>query len=126
MPRCGRATANDKRGDAVTTDKTGATTTVSAEDGRFTIGVDGHTVGLAEYADRDGQRIFTHTEVEPDYEGRGLATILVSEALEQTRDAGLRIVPVCQLVANFVDKHDEYADVVDPVDRDVKRWLSAH
>lgn len=110
----------------MTTDKTGATTTVTAEDGRFTIGVDGHTVGLAEYADRDGQRIFTHTEVEPDYEGRGLATILVGEALAQTRDAGLRIVPVCRLVANFVDKHDEYAEVVDPVDQDVKRWLSEH
>jgi predicted GNAT family acetyltransferase len=45
-----------------------------------------------------------------------LATILVGEALQQTRDAGLRIVPVCELVANYVDKHDEFADVVDPAD----------
>jgi predicted GNAT family acetyltransferase len=108
----------------VTTDKTGTPTTVTAEEGRFTIGVDGHTVGLAEYADRDSQRIFTHTEVDSEFEGRGLATILVGEALQQTRDAGLRIVPVCKLVANFVEKHDEYADLVDPVDTDIKRWLS--
>lgn len=108
----------------MTTDKTGAPTTVTAQDGRFTIDVDGQTVGLAEYADRDGQRVFTHTEVESEYEGRGLATILVGEALEQTRDAGLHIVPVCKLVANYVEKHDEYADIVDPVDDDVKRWLS--
>jgi len=98
----------------VTTDKTGAPTTVSAEPDRFTIGVEGNTVGFAEFTDRDGQRIFTHTEVDSEFEGRGLATILVAEALKQTRDAGLRIVPVCKLVANYVEKHDEFADAVDP------------
>ncbi|MBO0679999.1 N-acetyltransferase [Mycolicibacterium sp. S2-37] len=108
----------------MTTDKTGATTTVTAEPDRFTIGVEDGTVGFAEFADHDGRRIFTHTEVDKQFEGRGLATILVGEALEQTRDAGLRIVPVCQLVANYIEKHDEYAEVVDPVDRDVKRFLS--
>lgn len=108
----------------MTTDKTGAPTTVTAQDGRFTIDVDGRTVGLAEYTDRDSQRIFTHTEVESDYEGRGLATILVGDALAQTRAAGLHIVPVCTLVAKYVEKHDEYADIVDPVDDDVEQWLS--
>jgi predicted GNAT family acetyltransferase len=109
----------------VTADKTGAPTTVTAEDGKFTIAVDGRTVGLAEYADREKQRVFTHTEVDGEFEGRGLATILVAEALRQTRDSGLRIVPVCKLVANYVEKHDEFSDVVDPIDRDVKRWLSS-
>ncbi len=52
------------------------------------------------------------------------ATILIGEALQATRDAGLRIVPVCPMVAAFVKKHDEYTDVVDPVDTDVKRWLA--
>jgi hypothetical protein len=32
---------------------------------------------------------------------------------------------VCKLVANYVEKHDEFSDVVDPIDRDVKRWLSS-
>lgn len=108
----------------MTNDKTGAPTTVGAEPDRFTIGVEGGTVGFAEFADHDGKRIFTHTEVESEFEGRGLATILVEEALQQTRDAGLRIVPACALVANYVEKHDEYADIVDPVDQDVKRYLS--
>jgi predicted GNAT family acetyltransferase len=98
----------------VTTDKTGASTTVNAEADRFTIGVEGQAVGFAEFTDRGGQRVFTHTEVDEQFEGRGLATILVAEALEKTRDAGLRIVPECALVANYVEKHDEYADIVDP------------
>jgi uncharacterized protein len=108
----------------MTTDKTGAPTTVTAESDRFSISVEGQKVGFTEFADRDGQRVFTHTEVADDFEGRGLATILVDDALQATRDAGLRIVAVCPMVAGFVEKHQEFSDVVDPVDQDVKRWLA--
>jgi predicted GNAT family acetyltransferase len=94
----------------MTTDKTGAPTTVRAEADRFTIAVHGQTVGVADFDDRDGQRYFTHTEVAKDFRGRGLATILVAEALRATRAAGLRIVPVCSMVADYVDKHSEYGD----------------
>jgi uncharacterized protein len=98
----------------MTTDRTGADTTVTSEPGRFTIDVDGQTVGLADYHDRDGRRTFPHTEVSPAFQGRGLATILVGEALAATRDAGLRVVPACWMVADYIDKHPEYADITDP------------
>lgn len=107
----------------MTTDKTGAPTEVNAQADRYTISVDGKSVGIAEFADRDGQRVFTHTEVDSDFEGRGLATILIGEALRKTRDDGLRIVPVCKMVASYVEKHDEFSDVVDPVSDDVEQWL---
>ena len=54
----------------MTTDKTGAPTTVTQESDRFSIAVDGQKVGFTEYADRDGQRIFPHTEVSDDYNER--------------------------------------------------------
>jgi uncharacterized protein len=108
----------------MTTDKTGAPTTVTQESGRFSISVDGQKVGFAEFVDRDGQRVFSHTEVRDEFGGRGLATILVGEALQATRDAGLRIVAVCPMVAGYVEKHQELDDVVDPVDTDIKRWLA--
>ena len=97
----------------MTKDKTGAPTTVTAGTDRYTIAVEGHEVGHTEFIDRDTQRVFTHTEVDRNYEGRGLATILVAEALQETRDAGLRIVANCPMVANYVAKHDEFKDVVD-------------
>jgi predicted GNAT family acetyltransferase len=96
-----------------TTDKTGAPTTVTAESDRFTIAVDGQEVGKAEFLDRGEKRIFTHTEVDDNYEGRGLATILIGEALQETRDAGLRIKALCPMVASYLKKHDEYQDIVD-------------
>ena len=99
----------------MTTDRTGAETTVTEEPGRFTIAVDGQTVGLADFTDRGGRRTFPHTEVDRAFQGRGLATILVGDALRATRDAGLRIFPACSMVADYVDKHPEYADLTDPV-----------
>ena len=108
----------------MTNDKTGAPTTVTQESDRFSISADGQKAGFVEYADRDGQRVFPHTEILDEFGGRGLATILVDEALTESRDAGLRIVAVCPLVVAFVKKHHEFDDVLDPVNSDVKRWLA--
>ena len=95
------------------TDKTGDPVTVTREDGRFTIAVDGKAVGLTAFADRNHQRVFFHTEVDEAFGRRGLATIVIAEALVTTRAEGLRIVPVCPMVAAYVKKHPEFADVVD-------------
>ena len=99
---------------ATTPDKTGAPTTVTSEPGRFTISVDGRTVGFAEFSDRTGRRTFFHTEVDPAFQGRGLASIVVKAALDATRDAGLRIVAPCSMVADYLAKSGAYAELVDP------------
>lgn len=108
----------------MTTDKTGAPTDVTTEPDRFSISVDGNKAGFTEYVDSGDQRIFPHTEVDDAFGGRGLATILVGEALEATRAGGLRIVPVCEMVAGYIDKHPEFKDLVDPVTADVKELVS--
>jgi uncharacterized protein len=96
------------------TDNTGAATTVDREPHRFTITVDKRQVGLAEFTDRDGRRSFFHTEVDDAFQGRGLATILVSRALEATRADGLRILAPCSMVAAHLEKSCAYADLYDP------------
>jgi uncharacterized protein len=105
------------------TDKTGAEATVSAAEGKYTIAVDGEIVGLAAVADRGNQRVFYHTEVEEQFGGRGLATILVAEALTATRADGKRVVPLCPMVAAFIKKHPEFADISDPVTPAVLQWV---
>jgi uncharacterized protein len=107
----------------MTADKAGAEATVRREEGRYTIAVDGKTVGLADFADRGEQRVFYHTEIDPQFGGRGLATILIEEALKAARDDGKRIVPVCSMVVTVLRKHPEFDDVTDPVTSDVQRWL---
>src|ERR1700753_421820 len=83
-----------EKGREMTNDKTGAATVVSCEDGKYTIAVEGKAVGLADFADRGDQRVFYPTEIDPQYGGRGLATILVEQALNEARGESKRIVPV--------------------------------
>ncbi|OBJ50849.1 GNAT family N-acetyltransferase [Mycobacterium sp. 1423905.2] len=106
----------------MTTDKTGAEATVTTEARRYTIAVDGQVVGLADFADRGDQRVFYHTEIDPEFGGRGLATILLEEALQEARAEGKRIVPVCSMVGTVLKKHPEYNDITDPVTADVRGW----
>jgi hypothetical protein len=105
------------------TDKTGAEATVSAAEGKYTIAVDGETVGLAAVADRGNQRVFYHTEVDERFGGRGLATILVAEALAETRADGMRVVPLCPMVAAFIKKHPEFSDITDKAAPEILRWV---
>ncbi|WP_025738170.1 GNAT family N-acetyltransferase [Mycobacterium genavense] len=107
----------------MTTDKTGAETTVTEGHQTYTIAVEDKTVGHADYADRGEQRVFHHTVVDPDYGGRGLATILVEEALNKTRDAGKRIVPVCSMVQTVLKKHPEFDELTDPPTVEVRAWV---
>ena len=80
---------------------------------RFEILVDGAVVGKTYYRDDDGRRTFTHTEVDPSHQGRGLATQLIEFALAATREAGLRIAAECPTVTAYLGRHPEFDDIVD-------------
>ena len=105
------------------TDKTGAEATVTAADGKYTVAVDGQTVGLAAFADRGNQRVFYHTEVDQQFGGRGLASIVIGEGLAAARADGKRVVPVCPTVADFIKKHPEFNDIADKATPDILRWV---
>ena len=107
----------------MTTDKTGAQTTVTAGRQAYTVAVDGKIVGHADYADRGGQRVIYHTVVDPAFGGRGLATILLEEALKAARADGKRIVPVCSMVGTVLKNHPEFDGVTDPVTAEVEHWV---
>ncbi|HJC30391.1 MAG TPA: N-acetyltransferase [Candidatus Dietzia intestinipullorum] len=92
------------------TDKTGATVQVerSTTDEMFEIREPGGEVaGHADFRERDGERIFHHTEVGEEFGGRGLGTALVRGAVEATRAEGTTIVPVCPMVKGFLEKNDD-------------------
>lgn len=90
-------------------DKTGATVTVELETGdrpAYAIVMeDGTRAGRTFFRDRENERVFYHTEVDESFGGRGLATILVREAVNATRETGRTIVPVCPLVKSFLEKN---------------------
>lgn len=69
---------------------------------------DGSIVGRAEFIDSPadgGERIFFHTEVNPEFGGRGLAGLILREALEDSIRDGVEVVPVCPLFARHLARH---------------------
>jgi predicted GNAT family acetyltransferase len=93
------------------------------EKNRYEIRIDGQPVGFAAYRDKGDQRVFYHTEIDEAFGGRGLSTVLVTQALTEAREAGKRIVPVCPFVAAYLKKHDGFADITDRVTPDILQWL---
>ena len=83
---------------------------------RFEIHLGRAVIGKSFYRVEEGRRVFTHTEVEPDYQGHGLASQLIEFALNDTKAAGLRIVALCPSVAGYVAKHHEFDDILDKTD----------
>lgn len=80
---------------------------------RFEVTVDGRFAGEAHYALRDGVATFDHTEVLPEFGGRGIAGRLVRHALDEVRAAGeWTVVPVCPYVTRWLHAHPEYADLL--------------
>ena len=67
--------------------------------------------GFAEYQLTDQRIVFTHTEVDPSYEGKGVGSQVARFALDDVRAAGKKVDPVCPYVASWIDKHPDYADV---------------
>jgi len=79
---------------------------------QYEVYVDDRRAGLAGYRDEDGRRVLTHTEVDPEFGGRGLAGRLAKRALDDAREEGLRVVPRCTYMASYIARHEEYADLV--------------
>ncbi|QBI54014.1 GNAT family N-acetyltransferase [Streptomonospora litoralis] len=76
----------------------------------------GDGAGVAGYVDyrmADGRAVLTHTEVDSAYEGQGVGGALVRGALDDVRDRGLSVDPVCPFVKGWIDRHPDYADLVD-------------
>ncbi len=83
------------------------------EQNRYELYVDGRLAGRAEYLLSNGLITFTHTEVDPTFEGRGFASKLVQYALDDVRDAGDRkVLAVCPYVKQWIRRHKDYVNLL--------------
>lgn len=80
---------------------------------RFVAVSDGEEAGFVQYRRQDGDRIvFTHTEVDDRFEGQGVGSMLARTVLDQARNEGLTVVPSCAFIRGWIERHDDYADLV--------------
>lgn len=73
---------------------------------------DGSTAGFLEYRAEGDRIVMPSTVVHPQHRGHGIAARLARTALDDARAAGKKVDPRCWYVAEYIEKHPEYADLV--------------
>ena len=79
---------------------------------RFEIHI-GDDVAFLRYAEEPGLIYLVHTEVPEKLSGRGIGGRLAAFALDDARARGLRVVPTCPYVRAYIERHPNYADLVE-------------
>ena len=85
----------------------------NADKHRFEIDLGDGSFAIAQYNLLEGKIMFTHTEVPPEHEGKGLGTKLIEASLASARERGLKVIPICPFFAAYMQKHAEVHDLLD-------------
>lgn len=84
----------------------------NAERRRYEARLGDKVVGTIVYSLAPDRITLIHTEIDPAFEGKGIASRLAAGALDDVRRRGLALVPVCSFVRSYLGRHPEYADLV--------------
>ncbi len=79
---------------------------------QFELAVDGKKALIAYQARRENIYVLYHTEVPPEFEGRGIGGRLVKGALEQIKAEGKQFIPTCSFIVAYLRRHPEYEPFV--------------
>ncbi|GAA4480750.1 GNAT family N-acetyltransferase [Microbacterium panaciterrae] len=80
--------------------------TLNEAESRYEITSNSVVAGFAEIERRPGLILFTHTEVNPAFQGQGIASKLAAEALADAVATGDTIVPYCPYINKYLRTHD--------------------
>ena len=72
----------------------------------------GDSTAFVEYRRAGDGIVLLHTEVPEALSGKGVGSKLVSGTLDAVRAEGLKVVPRCEFVAAYIERHPEYRDLL--------------
>ncbi|MBI3982584.1 MAG: N-acetyltransferase [Gemmatimonadetes bacterium] len=84
---------------------------------RFVARVGGAVAYLAYRPVGDGVLDYASTFTPPELRERHVASTIVRHALDYARNRGFKVIPTCWFVAGFVERHAEYAELIEQGDR---------
>ena len=79
--------------------------------GRFEM-ASGNAIAFVEYRRSGDQIVLTHTEVPETMSGQGVGSKLIGGVLDAIRAEGVTVVPECEFVASFIQRHPGYQSLV--------------
>jgi len=92
----------------------------NTEENRFEAKSDEGLIGLIDYHYTRDQKamMVTHTEVNPEYEGRGIAGEMTKVLLEYAKENQLKILPICSYTRVYMERYTEYQDLLNRTNRE--------
>lgn len=90
-------------------------TTRNESEHRYEARVDGELAGFADYRLSGDERVvvFTHTEVDDAFEGQGVGSSLVRDALDDVRRNGsAKVEARCKFVKEWIERHPDSQDLL--------------
>jgi len=79
---------------------------------RYEARIDGELAGWVEYGRIQSRLVALHTEVQPEFEGRGIGKALIRRVLDDARAGGFSVTPRCPFFAAHFERHPEDADLL--------------
>ena len=86
--------------------------TRNADGARYEARVGAEVAGVVDYQLARDLIVFTHTEVDPAYEGQGVGSALARAALDDVRGTDRKVLPLCPFIKGWIEHHREYVDLV--------------
>ena len=56
--------------------------------------------------------VVIHTVVQPEHEGQGVGSALARAALDHAREKKMVVIPECEFVRAFIERHEEYQSLL--------------
>lgn len=78
---------------------------------RYEAHMDGRLAGFSAYIRTPEMIAFLHTEVDPEFEGRGVGSALARQALDEARERGQSVLAACPFIAGWIAHHPDYQDL---------------
>jgi len=72
----------------------------------------GELAGVITYQLTGSVIVYTHTRVEPTFEGHGVGSTLARAALDDARSRSRTVVPICPFLSEWLGRHPEYDAIV--------------
>ncbi|GGF33547.1 hypothetical protein GCM10010954_35900 [Halobacillus andaensis] len=85
---------------------------IQEDKGRFYINEENQTIAELAFEEEGSLIIITHTHVNPQEQGEGLATELVEHAVHYARENDKKIKPVCSFAEKVLSDEQKYQDVL--------------
>lgn len=83
----------------------------NTEKKRYEFRIGSHTP-VIEYIKAKDKIYLTHTEVPNELAGKGIGTALVKQVLEDIKEKGLTLVPLCPFVALYLKRNPQWKTLV--------------